>query len=37
MNIKHGDILILFYKRIIHAYNKLYAKYWTYFNMASIE
>ena len=33
---KHGGVSFLFYKWIAHALNKLYAKYWTYFNMGSI-
>ena len=33
---KYGDISFLFHKCIAHAWNKLYAKYWKYFNMGSI-
>ena len=33
---KHGDISFLIHKWIAHELNKLYAKYWTYFNMGSI-
>ena len=33
---KHDDVSFLFHKWLANAYNKLYAKFWTYLNMESI-
>ena len=33
---EHGDIYFLFEELTVHAWNKLYAKYWKYFNVGSI-